>query len=132
MNESKKPSILEHLNELKPLVDMALIEKPIDESLTKEEIFDLLEMIDDTQFVPVEIDGINSIAQGFMSNKIANLLDIGDYVDPKDYEELEPGLICNAGVSEILNDMGLESETGYYTYNMIHGNKMTIYLSRNI
>lgn len=49
--------------------DMALIEKTLDEGLTREDITELSDRIGDTQVIPIKIQSEYSAAMGFISQK---------------------------------------------------------------
>lgn len=97
--------------------NIALLEKPLDEGLSKSEVMDLFDMLSGAHAIPIEIQGENSAAMGFI-----NLTD-AEFMDYK-YDELE------RVVKEILNDMNKENPDCEYEVNNNCGYS-TMYLSRN-
>ncbi len=96
--------------------NIALLEKPLDEGLTKAEVIDLFDMLSGTSAIPIEIQAENSVAMGFINLTDAEFLNY-DYT----------GLTNK--VRAILNDMDLENEGCSYEIENGHGHS-TIYLSR--
>ena len=95
----------------------ALIEKPIDEGLTRSEITDLYDMLAGTEAIPIEIcnPNGNSAAMGFITVQDADNL---DYRYDQDSE-------IGQFIASILNDMNKESEDCCYKFGT-----MDIWLSR--
>lgn len=106
--------------------DVVLLEKPIDEGLTRDEVMKMIGMADDEQFFPLEISNPNgtSAAMGIMGAKTADRL----------------ANVAHSGfvhfVESILDDMEKESETGEYVYSVgnYKGETVTasVWLGRNL
>ena len=98
--------------------DIVLIEREGECGLQKSEIIALLEKVNGEEMYPIEIlsDNVESCAMGFITREAANELDF-DYI--------ESGL--NKFVTNILDDMENETETGEYQFN-----GLAILLTRNI
>ena len=95
---------------------IVLKEKPLDEGLTKAEIIDLFDMLSGVEAIPIEIQGENSAAMGFI-----NLTDA-------EFFNFDYARIVNK-VTKILNDMNLENPDGEYEVENNCGYS-TMYLSR--
>ena len=82
--------------------DIVLIEKPLDEGLTKQECDKMFDMISGQEAITLDIQGENSAAMGFISVSAA--------------EKMEYNMsVLKMFVTNVLNDMGCESDTGEYT-----------------
>lgn len=100
------------------MVGIALREKPLEEGLTRTDILDLFDMLDDSEALPFEVEGNqSSVAMGFISMTT--------------YDKLTED-ICKNGinrlkkfVADILSDMSLESEDCVYWFEGVK-----IWLSR--
>ena len=99
--------------------EIALIEKPGDEGLTRSEITDLFDMLSRTEAFPIEIGDINgnSSAMGFITPQAAEEL---DYEYDQDSE-------LGQFISSILDDMNKESEDGTYEFK-----DLRIWLNREV
>lgn len=99
--------------------EIALIEKPGCEGLTRAEIMDLHDMLSRPEAFPVEIGDINgnSAAMGFITPKAAEEL------------QYEYGQDSELGqfISSILDDMNKESEDGTYVFK-----DLRIWLNREV
>ena len=97
------------------MYDVFLIEKPLDEALTKEEIMDAMDSMNTTSYIPLEIEAIyhESSALGFLSSEAMDKLD-GDTSSLKKF------------ISSILDDMNLETDVGEYSFE-----ELKIFMSRN-
>lgn len=88
--------------------DIALIEKPVDQGLTRAEVMDLHDMLSEPEAFPVEIGDTNgnSSAMGFITPQAAEKL------------QYEYGQDSDLGhfISSVLDDMNKESEDGTYTF----------------
>ena len=96
--------------------NVVLIEKALDEGMTKSEIFDLLDLVSGEEYNPIEIEGNNSVAMGFIDHEMDELIDF-DHTQIKNF------------VREILNDMELENDDCSYEIDRVWG-KITVWLSR--
>lgn len=86
--------------------DVILIEKPLDEGFTAEELISMqavMKSSDEEMWVPVDLTANNSSAMGFIGVNAAEILNY-DYSGLWDF------------VTNILNDMDLENEAGEYFY----------------
>lgn len=94
--------------------DIVLKEKPFFSGLSRPEIMDMFDMLNDVEAYPIELPAKEheSSAMGFISTEAADLLDY-DYTELRDY------------IASILDDMENESETCEYNLRDI-----TIWLSR--
>ena len=81
---------------------IALMQKPLDEGLSQDEINQLLAKVDDDEFMPIEFDSEGAVAMGFVSIETAE--EIGYIFD--DIEEFIKG---------ILDDTSKETENCEYT-----------------
>ena len=99
------------------LYDVALIEKPLDDGLTKENVMDLFDMLNGYEALPIEVQGACSAAMGFITVPAAEQLDY--YLDSDS--------AIASYLSLILNDMNKESENGFYEFEGLN-----IWMSRNI
>lgn len=99
--------------------EIALIEKPGCEGLTKSEVMDLHDMLSRPEAFPVEIGDINgnSSAIGFITPQAAEEL------------QYEYGQDSELGqfISSILDDMNKESEDGTYEFQ-----GLKVWMSRDI
>lgn len=94
--------------------DIVLIEKPIEEGLTRTNCMDMFDMLKGIEAYPIEIEnpcGI-SLAMGFIGQAAADRINY-DYKDLFDY------------LKSILADMELESEDDCYEFQ-----NLDIYLGR--
>lgn len=96
--------------------NVVLIEKALDEGMTRSEIFDLLDLVSGEEYNPIEIEGNNSVAMGFIDYEIDELIDF-------DHTQIENF------VKEILNDIELENDDCSYEIDRVWG-KITVWLSR--
>lgn len=95
--------------------DIALLEKPGTEGLTRTNAMDLFDMLKQTEGYPIEImnpEGESS-AMGFITPRAAESLDY-------DYTEV------SKEIGNILADMNLENDTGVYRIK-----NLDVYLSRD-
>lgn len=88
---------------LKGNINVALIQKSLDNGLTKAENTALGHMIEDEEIIPIEIQGENASAMGFIGLDMAEKLSYN-------YEKL------TAFIREILNDVTKEHSTGLYRF----------------
>ena len=100
--------------------EIALLERPGEQGLTRDEITRLAACIDCDEMYPIEIEAREheSSAMGFIARTAAERLDF-------DYDEL------SAKIARILDDMTLESSDGVYvipTENLM----VRVLLTRNI
>lgn len=93
------------------MYDVVLMERPLDDGLTKIEITELLEKINGS-VIPLDIVGDYSAAMGFITFDAADLLNY-DFDKISEY------------VKSIINDMKKESEDCTYKFDVV-----TIWLSR--
>lgn len=93
---------------------ITLIEKPNVDGLTKAEVMEMYDQMDGDEAYPLEINGSESSAMGFITPEAAEILN---------YDYQESGL--NDFVAAILDDMNNESEDGTYEFRGIR-----IHLSR--
>ena len=100
------------------LFEIALIEKPGCEGLTKSEVMDLHDMLSRPEAYPVEIGDVNgnSSAMGFITPQAAKELDY----------EYDQNSELGRFISSILDDMDKESEDGTYVFK-----ELRIWLNRN-
>lgn len=97
--------------------NIALLEKPLDEGLSKSEVMDLFDMLSGANAIPIEIQGENSAAMGFINLTDAEFMNY-------DYTKLENF------VKSVLNDMNNENDNCEYEVENNCGYS-TLYLSRN-
>ncbi len=102
--------------------DMVLLEKPLEEGLKIEEIAAILAMTNDEAFIPVEIQGENSSAMGFIGVKKAEEIN---------YVYLE-GSGLYQYVQDILEDMDNETPDGTYKYKTKEKVPVKIFLTMGI
>ena len=103
------------------MFDVVLLEKPIDEGLTRAEIIDMLDVMvgDDYTVIEIENPEWSSVAVGFITMTA--------------YQE-----ICDSDrfynfIGNILCDMANENDLGVYEFqNTPEANPLKVYLSRNI
>lgn len=100
--------------------EIALLERPGEQGITRDEITRLASCIDCDEMYPIEIEAREheSSAMGFITRTAAERLDF-------DYDEL------SAKIARILDDMTLESSDGVYvipTENLM----VRVLLTRNI
>lgn len=86
---------------------LVLHEKPICDGMTRTEAIDLIDMLGDHEFLPIEIEAKfhESIAVGFITMEFADKLNF-------DYEVSN----LNAFIANILNDMDNEHDGCIYTF----------------
>lgn len=89
--------------------DIALTQKPLDSGMTKEDVIDLYDMLNEDEAFVIEIQDENSAAMGFITCKAAEKLNY-------DYET--SGL--NAFIKNILSDSNNESDDNIYNFNGIN------------
>lgn len=94
--------------------EITLIEKPNVDGLTKAEVMEMYDQMNGDEAYPLEINGSESSAMGFITPEAAEILN---------YDYQESGL--NDFVAVILDDMNNESEDGTYEFRGIR-----IHLSR--
>lgn len=99
--------------------DLVLCEKPDCEGLIRSDAIDLIDMLTDTEFYPIELPAkyVASSAMGFISTKFAKELDY-------DYE------LLNQFIANILDDMDNENENCIYMFPDNNNPIGTIWLSR--
>ncbi len=100
------------------IIDAAFIEKEDTEGLTRSEIMNLLDVLDNEPVYPLEIndpDG-NSTAMGFIRAASADIIDYR-YANESDFGK---------SISAILADMNLESENEEYSIC-----NLKVYITRN-
>lgn len=85
--------------------DVVFFERELDKGLSRIEIDNLLDICKGDEFIPLEIQGENSVAIGFISFDMAEAM---NYV----YDDLE------WNVKQILDDMDLETENHIYEYDV--------------
>lgn len=93
---------------------ITLVEKPNVDGLTKAEVMEMYDQMNGDEAYPLEINGSESSAMGFITPEAAEILN---------YDYQESGL--NDFVAVILDDMNNESEDGTYEFRGIR-----IHLSR--
>lgn len=88
-------------------IALALYERPIDSGLKKDDAINLIGVLSQDEFLPIEIDSdCQSAAIGFITLDFADKLNF-------DYED--SGL--NSFIVNILNDMNNENVNGIYDFN---------------
>ena len=89
--------------------EIALIEKPGIEGLTRSEVMDLMDMLSRPEGLPIDICDTNgnSSAMGFITPQAAEELEW----------EYDQNSDLGSFISDILDDMDKESEDGTYVYN---------------
>ncbi len=99
--------------------EIALIEKPGCEGLTRMEVLDLHDMLSGPEAFPIEIGDVNgnSSAMGFMTPQAAEVLQY----------EYGQGSELGQFISSILDDMDKESEDGTYVFK-----DLRIWMSRAV
>jgi len=102
---------------MKQKYDVALMEKPLDEGLTKTEICDLYDMLSGVEGIPVDIQGEYSAAMGFITTEIAEQMDY-------DISAL------TEAIQGILNDMENESAECEYVFYSRRHTECHVWLSR--
>ena len=85
--------------------DVVFFERELDKGLSKIEIDNLLNICKGDEVIPLEIQGENSVAMGFISLDIAESM---NYV----YDDLD------WDVKQILNNMDQETENHIYEYDV--------------
>lgn len=85
--------------------DVVLYERELDKGLNKIEIDRLLDICKGDEVIPIEIQGKNSVAIGFISIDMAESM---DYI----YDDLEED------VKQILEDINRETEDHIYKYDV--------------
>lgn len=100
------------------IFDIAMIEKPGLEGLTRTEAMYLYDMLSDTEAYRIEIGDINgnSTAMGFMTPAAADILNF----------EYDQDSELGKFISSILDDMDKESEDGTYDFK-----GLKVWLNRN-
>ena len=96
---------------------VALIEKPLDEGLTRGEVADLFDLLHGTSGIPIEIQAEHSTAMGFINLTDAEAMNY-DYTALK--ELLAP----------IMNDMSKEKPDCSYTLDLPGIGEIDIWMSR--
>lgn len=91
---------------MKTKFDVALIQKPLDEGLTRSELMDLADMIEDNSVIPIEIQGENASAMGFISADAAADMKY-EYVSNTPFYHY---------IQAILNDKAWENENCEYHF----------------
>ena len=86
--------------------DAILIEKEETEGLTKTDILNIYDLLRQPEGFPVEIDGNNSSAMGFITPYAAEIIDFM-YDESSEFGKF---------ISSILADMDLETESGEYEF----------------
>lgn len=86
---------------------LVLHEKPVDEGMIRSEAIDLIDMLSEGEFLPIEIEakGHESVAIGFITLDFADKLNF-------DYE----GSGLNQFIANILDDMNNEREDCTYDF----------------
>lgn len=97
--------------------DIVLLERPIDEGLTRAETMTMFDFLKEDDVFPLEImaNAVESSAIGFITNKTAEQLD---------YDYAKSGL--NKFIADIMDDMTNETATHTYEFNGLN-----IFLTRN-
>lgn len=98
---------------------IALKEKPLDSGLTRAEVCDLFDMLNDTEGFPLDFEGVNSVAMGFISAKDAETINY-DFKALSGLEKM---------IEEILSDMDKEDPDCEYTFRS-EDIELSIWLSR--
>ncbi len=103
---------------MKTEFDIALIEMPGTQGLSKSNVIDLYDMLKESEAYPMEIGDINgcSSAMGFITPSAAEKLD---------YEYNQQSDIGNF-IASILDDTNKESDDGTYVFNTLD-----IYITRD-
>lgn len=105
------------------IFDCVLIEKPIEDGLTQDEIIKMLEFFkEDEELFPIEIESDNSSAMGFMTYTKAERIGYRYYKGDRFYKRIE----------DILSDIKLESENNIYDIPTEDDTTVHTYLTRNI
>ncbi len=106
------------------MFDLVLIEKEGDSGLTKTDITNMIPLLSDEEYYPVEYynRGGESCAMGFITRSAANDLDF-EYDDRSELGDFVGG---------ILADMNLESENGTYKFTDDNGCEIQVFLTRNL
>ena len=94
--------------ELETPVNIALIQKPLDEGLIPWEAAKLMGMLSSVEMIPLDIQAEGSCAMGFIATTDAEWMDY-------DFHKLE------AIVQDIISDTANESEDGLYDVPNNHG-----------
>ena len=99
--------------------EIALIEKPGCEGLSKSEVMDLHDMLSRPEAFPIEISDVNgnSSAMGFITPQAAEELQY----------EYDQNSELGQFIASILDDMSKESENGEYAFK-----DLRIWMSRNL
>ena len=94
------------------MIDVVLIEKPLDEALDREDMLKLIEMIEldkkDVAFIPFEVQGECSAAMGLISLAAAEQIDYA-------YDQ---GTELYTFIQDILEDVEKEAENGEYVFEL--------------
>ena len=96
---------------------VALIEKPLDEGLTRGEVADLFDLLHGTSGIPIEIQAEHSTAMGFINLTDAEAMNY-------DYTALKELLV------PIMNDMDKESPDHNYSRDVPGIGAIDIWMSR--
>lgn len=95
---------------------LVLKEKELDAGLERNDVIDLFDMLDTTEGIPFEVQAEHSVAMGFISREMAEVV---DYI----YDDI------NDFVSNILSDMNNENENGEYIFEY-DSYEFAIYITR--
>ena len=101
--------------------DIVLKETPLEDGLTKQDILDIYDKMNEPEVLFCEISGAFSIAIGMIALSVAEEL---DYTYDDDSE-------LGHFISNILYDMRNESSNGEYNFEY-DGTSYSVYLSRNL
>lgn len=93
----------------------AFIQKPLDEGLSKSDVSDLFDMLKGVHAIPIEIQGNNTVAMGFVNLTDAELMDY----------DLKP---LKAFVGEIISDTEKENEMGQYIFHFDGAGEIDVYI----
>ena len=90
------------------MFDIVLCEKPADEGLTKDEIINMIDVLNDDKFLLLEIEAkhVESVAMGVITIEAANKYN---------YDYSKNGLVDF--IANILDDMDNESANEQYIHN---------------
>ncbi len=105
-----------------PQYDMVMLERPLNKGLELEEVAHLLAMVNDKSYIPVEIQGENSSAMGFIGTKKAEEIDY-TYLEGSNLYEF---------IQDILEDMDNETPDKSYKFKSQKKIPVKIFLTRNI
>ena len=95
--------------------DIALKQMPVEDGITKSDIIELLDIMKSEEVLPLDIDGENACAVGFLTIETADAINFN-------YHELIEF------IRNILNDVDNESEDESYEFKTSNGETFTLHL----